>query len=189
MSAAETDRPDGDARLAASRADIERWLSQDRADAQGGMAPSSPPFSTSSNGLGGPDDLTGPRRPSGPPSGTSSWLIGALATAWLQRPSQAPLRAACLVADAALAPLARRHPLALVGGAFGAGAVLGVLQPWRWWLRPAVLVGVLTPLVTPLVSQIAARCLQAAPPRSTGGARPDAAPAPAARAPTTTTPS
>ena len=60
-----------------------------------------------------------------------------------------PWQAAVVLADAALTPLARRHPWMLTGAAAGVGMALGVLRPWRWLLRPAVLAGLLSPVVAP----------------------------------------
>lgn len=138
-------------RLAVSRAEIERWLAQDRGDPladpledpAGDLSPSGPAVSNA-----------GGHRPRSRP-GPATLLVGAVATAWLQRPSQVPWQAAGVLADAALAPLARRHPWALTGAAVGVGMAVGVLRPWRWLLRPAVLAG----LLTPVVAQLAARCL------------------------------
>lgn len=51
-----------------------------------------------------------------------------------------------------LAPLALRHPFALVGAAALAGALVAAARPWRWALRPAVMTGALG-----LATQVAAR--------------------------------
>jgi hypothetical protein len=54
---------------------------------------------------------------------------------------------ALVLANSALAPLARDHPWALVGGAAAAGALLAA-RPWRKVLRPLLVAGMVSPVVT-----------------------------------------
>ncbi len=54
----------------------------------------------------------------------------------------------------ALAPVADRHPLALVGAAALAGGLLAWLRPWRGLLRPALLAGIGSQVASRLIARL-----------------------------------
>lgn len=73
-----------------------------------------------------------------------------------ERPSPLPAGLA-LVAQAGrslLRPVAQRHPLALVAGAFAAGAAVAALRPWRVLASSALVVGLLSRIGSQLAAQI-----------------------------------
>lgn len=81
------------------------------------------------------------------------WLDGHASPPDSHRPGL-PVQAAQLALDAA----AHRHPWGLMGAAVAAGAVLTLARPWRWLLRPGLLLAV----ASPLVSELAGRWLHQA---------------------------
>ncbi len=122
----------GARRLDASRADIARWLAAE-ALGESRRESSRSPDGVAAGGVARPRTL-------------AAIAFGALADGWLKRPAQDPLHLLHTTAEALLAPTARSHPWALVSvaAAAGAAAVAAVVagRPWRWLLRPAVLVSV-----------------------------------------------
>ena len=81
-------------------------------------------------------------------------MLDALRSWW----DQHPLRLASLVlaeaGEAVVQPLAQRHPMGLVVGAFLVGAGLAWSRPWRWILTPALFAGLIPHLVSKAVSQL-----------------------------------
>ena len=69
-----------------------------------------------------------------------------------------PLRIAATAAEQAsrgmLAPLAKKNPAALLGGAAVVGALFFLTRPWRWLLRPALFLGLVPQLVTHALKRI-----------------------------------
>ena len=154
-------------RLASSREDIGRWL------AGQAVAPAVPP--------GDPGAAAPPRAPAS--SSMLAVLSGLLLRRWLG--ASAPGRAehgpdpgphlGLALAQASLAPLAQRHPWALMAGAAALGATLVVAWPvcrvvgrplrqaWRWlpWVAPWV-APLVMPLFGPSLAAAAARGVQPA---------------------------
>src|SRR5205823_6123596 len=58
-----------------------------------------------------------------------------------------------LVRDA-VAPMARRHPIATIAGAFLFGAALVRLRPWRWLAGSALLAGLGSQIITRVVASV-----------------------------------
>ena len=75
--------------------------------------------------------------------------------------SQHPLHLATLVAADAtrtlVRPFARRNPFVLVAGAVAVGGLIFWLKPWRGFLRPALLAGLLPQLVSQSATGVKAR--------------------------------
>lgn len=95
------------------------------------------------------------------PSTLASTLFEALRAWWSVQPLSGTLRLANDVAREAVAPYARRHPLALVGGAVVAGALIGVLRPWRLLRSSSPSAPLVPRMVSQFVSQMPLQSLLA----------------------------
>ena len=117
-------------RLNRSRQHMSRWLIE-----QGSGA--------------GPGTHPDPGRPPGAATGLRGLfghplaLVGLdlLTQWWAQHPLLRSARKAEDSARGVIAPLVRRHPVAVLGTAAAAGALLVWWRPWRWLPRPAKLAG------------------------------------------------
>ena len=100
--------------------------------------------------------------------GLSGWLarlrghplagmaVDALTDRWSSHPLAASLRIAEVAATETVAPLVRRHPAAMLGASALAGALLIRAKPWRWLLRPALLGGIASQIVSQLLDRFVA---------------------------------
>ncbi len=70
---------------------------------------------------------------------------------WAEHPLHTSATLAIAASRSAIVPLVRRHPAAVLGSAAVVGAVLVWARPWRWLLRPALILGI--------ASQLAARTM------------------------------
>jgi len=74
-------------------------------------------------------------------------VIEAVQQWWARHPVRAPALLALNTAQAVVQPLARKHPLALVAGAFVVGGLLVWRRPRGWILKPALFAGLLPQLL------------------------------------------
>jgi hypothetical protein len=86
------------------------------------------------------------------PGGTL--LIQAIEMWWLKQPLRAVTKAAIDTAKGMLQPLAQKHPLALIVGAFAVGGVIAWSRPWRWVSKPIVFSSLLAPLLSKVISSM-----------------------------------
>ncbi|HEV7913517.1 MAG TPA: hypothetical protein VGP22_07100 [Albitalea sp.] len=81
-------------------------------------------------------------------------VIDAMAAWWSHHPLQPAASLARGIVQDAMAPLARRHPIATVFGAFAIGVALVRWRPWRWLAKPALFAGLTTQILTRVVSSV-----------------------------------
>jgi len=81
-------------------------------------------------------------------------LIEAVQAWWERHPLQPAVSLAHGVVRDTVAPMARRHPIAVVAGAFCVGAVLVRLRPWRWLVKPALFAGLTTQIITRVIASV-----------------------------------
>jgi len=70
-------------------------------------------------------------------------IVDAVQAWWALHPLNATVRAVSSTAIDVVHPVARRHPLLAVLGAFMLGGLLVWSRPWRWALKPALFAGLL----------------------------------------------
>lgn len=83
-------------------------------------------------------------------------LFDALVDWWKVHPLRAVGLLAVDAAKSVLQPVAQRHPLGLMLGSFLAGAVLARIRPWRLIPTPALLAGLLPPVLSAAAAAAAA---------------------------------
>lgn len=102
-------------------------------------------------------------RPAAPATGASdAWsaipgIGGLFDTArgwWAGFPLRPALTLAAQAVQMSVAPLAQRHPLALVSAALVAGSLFAWSRPWRWLLSPALLAGLMPQLLTTAMARV-----------------------------------
>ena len=81
-------------------------------------------------------------------------VIDVITVWWKQHPLHAVSIVAGEVGRTSLRPIASRHPLALVGVALLAGAVLAWAKPWRWALRSALFAGLAPQVASRVVASL-----------------------------------
>ncbi len=79
-------------------------------------------------------------------------VIDAVSAWWANHPLHPAVSLGSTVVRDAVAPLARRHPLATLAGAFVVGGAIVWFKPWRWIVKPALFAGLASQVVTRLVT-------------------------------------
>ena len=81
-------------------------------------------------------------------------VTDAISSWWANHPLHPAAGLAEGVARDAIAPLARRHPRAVVAGAFVAGALIVWARPWRWLAKPALFTGILSQMASHVIAHV-----------------------------------
>jgi len=81
-------------------------------------------------------------------------LMDAVESWWAQHPLRSVGDLAAEGARRFAAPIAERKPMTLVFGAVAVGALLALLKPWRWVLRPALLAGLVPALLVRVLREV-----------------------------------
>ena len=81
-------------------------------------------------------------------------VTDAISSWWANHPLHPAAGLAEGIARDAVAPLARRHPRAMVAGAFVVGALIVWARPWRWLFKPALFVGILSQMASHVIAQV-----------------------------------
>ena len=126
--------PSANERLTRSRERMSRWLADEERAAQAATA----------NRPGWLNTLR--------ENPVSAMAVDALLAWWARQPLNTTVHVAEAAATAAIKPLVRRHPAAVLGSAALAGALVVWARPWRWLLSPALLTGVAAQVATRLIA-------------------------------------
>jgi hypothetical protein len=81
-------------------------------------------------------------------------LLDAIQEWWAKHPLHTAGVMAAEASRRLAAPVAERRPLTLVFGAVLVGALLALLRPWRWLLRPAVFAGLLPAILLRVLREL-----------------------------------
>jgi hypothetical protein len=81
-------------------------------------------------------------------------LLEAIEDWWARHPLHSAGVVAAEASRRIAAPIAERRPLTLLLGAVLVGALLALLKPWRWLLRPALFAGLLPALLARGVREV-----------------------------------
>jgi hypothetical protein len=81
-------------------------------------------------------------------------LIDAANAWWANHPMQPAATLAHGIVRETVAPLARRHPLLTVGGAFLVGVAVVRWRPWRWLIKPALFAGLGSQIIARVISSV-----------------------------------
>ncbi|WP_330832251.1 hypothetical protein [Piscinibacter sp.] len=81
-------------------------------------------------------------------------VVEAVQAWWAKHPLRPVASMAQTVVRDTVAPVARRHPIIVVAGAFAIGAALVRLRPWRWMLKPALFAGLTTQIITRVIASV-----------------------------------
>jgi hypothetical protein len=73
---------------------------------------------------------------------------------WADHPLHTGATLALAASRSAIVPLVRRHPAAVLGSAAAVGAALVWARPWRWLLRPALILGIASQLAARTVTRM-----------------------------------
>jgi len=73
---------------------------------------------------------------------------------WADHPLRPALLLALQATQTAVAPLAQRHPLALVSAALVAGGLFAWSRPWRWLFSPALLAGLVPQMLSTAMARV-----------------------------------
>jgi hypothetical protein len=81
-------------------------------------------------------------------------VIDAAHAWWSRHPLKPMSDMAGQASNAAIKPMAQRHPFALVLAAAAVGVLIASLRPWRWALRSALFAGFLPQMLSRLVAKL-----------------------------------